>query len=142
MKVLVFPLLLGVAVVAARSTPSKGTQWQGTIGNGMKGGRISFVVAPDGKTLSQLTFSGYWRCGGKLEQITIGPDTNFTVRDGNVRGVAVDPPAGGASAWRYDLEGRFSGAEAATGTFRLNINALSCDTRRLEWTAVPVGPAE
>jgi hypothetical protein len=142
MKVLVFPLLLGVAVVAARSAPPKGTQWQGTVSNGMKGDKISFVVAPDGKTLTDLTFSGYWRCSGKLEQTTIGPDSDFAIKGGKVSGVVVDPAGGGATAWRYDLQGDFTGKAAAKGTFRMNINALGCDTYQLQWTAAPVGPAK
>ncbi|GAB3827522.1 hypothetical protein [Hymenobacter jeollabukensis] len=133
MKVLVFPLLLGVAVVAA---PPKPVHWTGTISNGMKGDKISFDVAPDGKTLSNLTFQGYWRCGGKLEQMTAGPKQALTIQNGKASGVVVDPPKGGATAWRFEFDGDI-GKTAAKGTFRMNINALSCDTYKLQWTAAP-----
>ncbi|RTQ53762.1 hypothetical protein EJV47_03235 [Hymenobacter gummosus] len=136
MKVLVFPLLFSVAVYAARLEPPKPTRWTGPISNGMKGDKISFDVAPDGKTVSNVTFEGYWRCSGKLEQTTAGPEKAFPVQGGKIRGVVVDPPNGGATAWRYELEGDLSKA-AAKGTFRMNINALGCDTYKLQWTAAP-----
>ncbi|WP_400192604.1 hypothetical protein [Hymenobacter sp. B81] len=138
LRLLLFPLLLAVAVVAA-PPKGKGTQWQGTISNGMKGDKLSFVVSADGKRISQLTFSGYWRCGGKLEQTTVGPDGSFTVQNGQVKGALVEPPQGGSTAWRYDLQGRFTGKTVAQGTFRMNINGLGCDTHLLQWKAAPAG---
>ncbi|RAK64666.1 hypothetical protein [Hymenobacter edaphi] len=133
MKVLVFPLLLGVAVVTA---PPKPTRWTGTFSNGMKGAKISFDVSPDGKSLSDLTFQGYWRCAGKLELTTAGPTHRFPIQNGRASGVVVDPPNGGATAWRFEFDGDI-GRKAAKGTFRMNINALNCDSYKLEWTAAP-----
>ncbi|OON70778.1 hypothetical protein B0919_01840 [Hymenobacter sp. CRA2] len=129
--------MLAVAVYAGHAAPPQPTHWTGTISNGMKGDKISFDVAPDGKTVSNVTFQGYWRCGGKLEQMTAGPTQAFPLQNGKVSGVAVDPPKGGATAWHYDFRGNFSGKTAAKGTFRMNINALSCDTYQLQWTAAP-----
>ena len=42
---------------------------------------------------------------------------------------------GGATAWRFDLDADVQGNKAK-GTFRMNINALSCNTGRLSWEAV------
>ncbi|UYZ58537.1 hypothetical protein [Hymenobacter latericus] len=144
MKHLLFPLLLAIAILnaPAKEAPPKGTKWEGTISNGMKGDKISFVVSPDGKKLSELTFSGYWRCSGKLEQTTVGPDSAFNIVGGKVAGVAVDPPSGGSTAWRFEVQGEFSGKAAAKGTFRMNINNLGCDTYKLQWAAAPVGVAK
>lgn len=141
LKLLLFPLLLTIAIVHARSAaePAKGTKWEGSLSNGMKGDKISFIVSPDGKRLSELTFSGYWRCSGKLEQTTVGPDSSFNIVNGKVSGVAVDPPNGGSTAWRFEVDGEFTGKAAAKGTFRMNINNLGCDTYKLQWTAAPVG---
>lgn len=136
MKVLVFPVLLGVAVYTARVEPPKSTHWAGTFSNGLQGTTVSFDVAPDGKTVSNLTFRGYWRCSGKLEQLTAGPGQTFAIQNGKARGVVVDPPQGGASAWRYAFDGEI-GQAAAQGTFRMSINGLGCDTYQLQWTAAP-----
>lgn len=136
MKVLVFPALLSVAVYAARLAPPQPTHWTGTISNGMKGDRISFDVAPDGKTVSNLTFRGYWRCKGKLEQLTAGPKQTFVLQNGKASGVAIDAPEGSASAWRYEFDGAVNKANAQ-GTLRLRVNGTSCDTYPLQWTAAP-----
>lgn len=137
MKVLVFPVLLGIAVYAEHVEPPKPTHWAGTFSNGMKGAKISFDVAPDGKTVSEVTFQGYWRCSGKLDLTTAGPTHNFAVKNGAFGGVVVDPPAGGATAWRFDVKGTLDQSKAS-GTFRMNINALGCDSYLLNWTAAPV----
>jgi hypothetical protein len=136
MKVLVFPVLLGVAVYAARFEPPKPTHWAGTISNGMKGDKISFDVTPDGRSVSNVTFQGYWRCSGKLEQTTAGPTHAFPLNAGKASGVVVDPPSGGATAWRFEFDGDI-GKAAAKGTFRMNINGLGCDSYKLQWTAAP-----
>mgnify|MGYP004531587365 CR=1 FL=1 len=136
MKVLIFPALLGLAVYSARLAPPQPTHWTGTISNGMKGDKISFDVAPDGKTVSNLTFRGYWRCSGQMEQLAAGPKQTFTLQNGKSSGVVVDPATGGTSARRYEFDGSI-GKAAAQGTFRLHINGLSCDTYKLQWTAEP-----
>ncbi len=102
----------------------------------MNGDKISFVLSADGKTIKDVTFSGYWRCSGRLEQTTVGPEKGFAVRNGKINGVVVDSPNGGATAWRFELHGALKG-KSAVGTFRMNINALGCDTYVLKWTAAP-----
>lgn len=136
MKVLVFPVLLSLAVYTARLAPPQPTHWTGTISNGMKGDKISFDVAPDGKSISNLTFRGYWRCAGKLEQTTAGPKQPFAIQNGKTSGIVVDPPGGGATAWRYEFSGSI-GKATGQGSFRMNINGLGCDTYLLNWTAAP-----
>lgn len=136
-KVLLFPLLLSVAIA---TTPPKGTRWAGTVSNGMKGDKISFVVSPDGRQLSELTFDGYWRCSGRLERQVIGPKAAFDIRNGKVSGTVLDPPSGGS--WRFELQGDFTGKAAAQGTFRMNITGLGCDTYKLQGAAAPAGPAQ
>ncbi|OGX82574.1 hypothetical protein BEN47_04105 [Hymenobacter lapidarius] len=129
-------LFSGLLAVAIATAPPKSTRWTGTIGNGMKGDKISFLVSPDGKLLSDLTFDGYWRCSGRLERRVTGPRDVFPIVKGKVSGVALDPPTG--SNWRFELRGNFTGKFAATGTFRMNITGLSCDSNQLQWAAAPV----
>ncbi|WP_139924924.1 hypothetical protein [Hymenobacter sp. DG01] len=137
MKLLLFPLLLAAAIVTTPPKPAKGTRWTGTISNGMKGDKVSFTVSPDGKRISDFTFDGYWRCSGKLERQVIGPEGGFEIKTGKLKAVAVEPPDGGATAWRFALEGDFTARTAAKGTFRMNINNLGCDTYVLQWSAKP-----
>ena len=129
-------LFSGLLAIAIATAPPKSTRWTGTVGNGMKGDKISFLVSPDGKTLSDLTFDGYWQCSGRLERQVVGPKDLFTIVDGKVSGVALDPPTG--SSWRFELQGDFTGKSAAAGTFRMNITGLGCDSHQLQWAAAPV----
>jgi hypothetical protein len=108
--------------------------FSGAIANGMKGDSLFFDVSADGKTLQNLTFKGYWRCSGKLEQQTVGPDGSFPIVGGKVDGHLSEPPNGGSTAWRFDLKAALQG-KTASGTFRMNINNLGCDTYLLRWTA-------
>jgi hypothetical protein len=126
---------------SANITPSASTQvagkkqhWEGAFTNGMKQTFISFDISADGKELQNLTFKGYWRCSGKLTQDIMGPQKNFAVTGNKVDGVISEPEGGGATATRYELHAVFNGNKAE-GTFRMNINALACDTYKLTWTA-------
>ena len=109
----------------------------GAFSNGMKGDSIFFDISADGKRLENLTFKGYWRCSGKLEQTEVGPEGNFNNRNGKVKGHVTEPPNGGSTAWRFELDAAIK-PTAASGTFRMNINNLGCDTYLLKWTAAPV----
>jgi hypothetical protein len=111
------------------------TSWVGTISNGYKGDSIRFDISADGKRLENLTFTGYWRCSGGIEQMTMGPEKSFSIKDGKVLGVITEPENGGASAFRFDLNAVISG-KSASGTLRINLNALGCDTYQLKWTAI------
>jgi len=108
--------------------------WQGTFSNGYKGATISFNISTDGNRLEDLTFSGYWKCSGGIEQITIGPDKSYSIQNGRVSGVITEPENGGATAFRFDLNATI-GSKSATGTLRINLNALGCDSYKLNWTA-------
>lgn len=117
-------------IISAQNKPS----WQGTFSNGYKGATISFNVSSDGSRLENLTFKGYWKCSGGLEEITIGPDKSYPIQNGRVAGVITEPENGGATAFRFDLNATI-GAKSAAGTLRINLNALGCDTYKLNWTA-------
>lgn len=125
---------------AQEGTPEKSSanagklHFEGSISNGMKGDRLSFDISVNGKKLSNLTFIGYWRCSGTLESITAGPKGDFTIIDKKVNDHISEPPNGGSTAWRYDLVADIKG-NTATGSFRMNINNLGCDTYKLLWTA-------
>jgi hypothetical protein len=123
---------ISTPVINAES--NKDQHWEGAFTNGMKQTYISFDVSADGKQLKNLTFKGYWYCSGKLTQDILGPEENFTITNNAVNGVITEPEGGGATATRYDLKATFKGSKAE-GSFRMNINALGCDTRVLTWTA-------
>jgi hypothetical protein len=114
--------------------PAAPRHFAGALSNGMKGDSIFFDVSADGRKLENLTFKGYWRCSGKLEQTTVGPDGAFTINAGKVDDHISEPPNGGSTAWRFDLKADIQ-ADKASGTFRMNINNLGCDTYLLNWTA-------
>lgn len=133
-KILSSVLLCFGLFLTLSSCAQKKKTFTGTFSNGMKGDKISFVLSADGKWVEDLTFDGYWRCSGRLEQTKVGPDKKIAVKNGKISGIVVDPENGGSTAWRFDLQGVLSGNKAS-GTFRMNINALGCDTYLLKWTA-------
>ncbi len=108
--------------------------FRGAISNGMKGDSLSFDISADGKKLENLTFKGYWRCAGRQERTTVGPDGAITIVGNKVNEHISEPPNGGSTAWRFKLVADIKGNTAA-GTFRMNINNLGCDSYELKWTA-------
>jgi hypothetical protein len=116
------------------SKPAGPRHFAGALSNGMKGDSIFFDIPADGRSLQNLTFKGYWRCSGRLEQMTAGPEGAFSVVGNKVDGHISEPPNGGSTAWRFDLKADIQGNKAS-GTFRMNINNLGCDTYLLNWTA-------
>jgi hypothetical protein len=108
--------------------------FEGTFSNGMKGAKFTFTLSADGKTMNDITFRGYWRCSGKLDLTTLGPSKGIKVQNGIIDAIVVEPENGGATAMRYELHGTIKGSQAS-GTFRMNLNALGCDTYKLNWTA-------
>jgi hypothetical protein len=127
--------LLCTALVFMAALSASGQQkFSGTFSNGYKGGRLSFVLSADKKTIKDFTFTGHWRCSGSVESITAGPEKAFPVKSGVVDVVLTEPEGGGASAFRFAIKGTLSG-KVASGTFRMSIAGLSCDTYLLNWTA-------
>ena len=116
------------------SSSGTGGHWEGTFSNGMKGAKISFEISNDGKELKNLIFQGYWRCEGKLDLTTLGPEKSFAIQNNKVDGVIVEPEGGGATAARFELHATINN-DKAEGSFRMNINGLGCDTYKLNWTA-------
>lgn len=103
------------------------------ISNGMKGDSLFFDISADRKKLSNLTFKGYWRCSGTLTQErAAGPKGSFDVVNNKVDGAIAEPPGGGATSWRFELHTTLDGNKA-TGTFRMNINNLGCDSYVLKF---------
>lgn len=133
MKTIFYCLFLFAAL---NVNAQKDKKYEGSFSNGMKGAKFSFVLSADGKKVKDVTFQGYWRCDGKLELTTMGPSENkaFPVVNGKVDGIIVEPENGGATAARFELHGIINGKQAS-GTFRMNINALACDSYKLNWTA-------
>jgi len=127
-------ITLTAFLILAFNPAKNESTWIGSFSNGYKGATISFDITADGKRLENLTFKGYWRCSGRTEQITMGPDKSYAIQNGVVTGVITEPENGGSSAFRFDLNA-VVGSKTASGTLRININALSCDTYLLKWTA-------
>ncbi|WP_207425619.1 hypothetical protein [Pedobacter sp. SYSU D00535] len=128
-KSILFAFLLSFSMISFAQK-----KFNGTFSNGYKGAKISFELSKDGKTIKNLTFNGYWRCGSSTEQITAGPEKPISVANGVIKSVITDPENGGASAFRFDIQGTVKG-NTASGTFRMSIAGLSCDTYLLNWTA-------
>ncbi|HSN60389.1 MAG TPA: hypothetical protein VLR49_05620 [Ferruginibacter sp.] len=126
-------LIIGVASLMSLTACGQ-KKFTGTFSNGYKGAKLSFVLSADEKQIKDFTFTGYWRCGGSTENITAGPEKTFAVTNCEVHGVITDPENGGASAFRFSLDGIIKG-KTASGTFRMSITGLSCDTYLLNWTA-------
>lgn len=123
------------ALVLVTGYTARGQQkFSGTFSNGYKGGKVTFVLSADKKTVKDFTFTGHWRCSGTVESITAGPEKAFPVKNGGVDVVITEPEGGGATAFRFAIKGVING-KAATGTFRMSITALGCDTYLLNWTA-------
>jgi hypothetical protein len=119
----------------AKETTGNIKYFKGAFSNGMKGDSLSFNLSADGKKVSNLTFNGYWRCSGKLErQQYAGPAGTYDVANGKVDGHISEPPNGGSTAWRFDLKATIEGNKAS-GSFRMNINNLGCDTYLLKFEA-------
>lgn len=101
-------------------------RWKGSFSNGMKGATISFDV--EGNQVKNVTFQGYWRCDGKLELTTIGPDKGYLIKGKTVDGTIKE------SGFYFELHGAFNGNKAS-GTLRFAFVAGGCDTYKLNWTA-------
>jgi hypothetical protein len=114
------------AVATETSSDAPAGKWKGTFSNGMKGAIISFEV--NGNQVKELTFQGYWRCDGKLELTTIGPEKGYTIKGKAVDGTVKE------SGFYFELHGTFNGNKAS-GTLRFAFVAGGCDTYKLNWTA-------
>jgi hypothetical protein len=110
-------------------------KFRGALTGGYKGDSIFFEISEDGNRVENLAFKGHWRCSGKIERVPIaGPEGSLPIIDGKVDDHISDPPDGGATAWRFDLKAEFNGTKAE-GKFRMNINALDCNSGMLSFTA-------
>ena len=94
------------------------------------------MVSPDGSRVSDVTFEGHWDCSDGIEMTTSGPSGEFPLSGNRIQITSVEPEGGGATATRFVMDGTVEGGRAS-GTLRINLNALGCDTRQLSWTAAP-----
>lgn len=124
----------GSSSSSASSLSNISGHWEGNFSNGYKGAKISFDITEDQKELKELTFQGYWRCDGKLDLTTLGPEKAFPIQNNKVDGVIAEPEGGGATAVRFEFHANII-ADSTTGTFRMNLNGLGCDTYVLNFTA-------
>jgi hypothetical protein len=130
--------LLGLLAGPPRPRPAAGTHFLGTFSNGAKGDTLSFMLAPDGRTISDLKFKGYWRCAGQLVQLPAGgPKGTYAITNGRIAGRLCQDGAGNC----YELSGRVAGA-AANGKLRLTNRAQRCDSDELVWSAVATKPTK
>lgn len=127
-------IFIGLLIGLSQLSFAQKKQFKGVFTNGLKGAKCSFELSPDGKTLKDFIFTGYWRCSGKLDLMTMGPSKPIKVTNGKFDAVLVEPENGGATAFRFELHGQIKG-KSASGTFRANLNAMACDTYVLNWTA-------
>ena len=113
-------------IQTANEADAAAGHWKGTFSNGMKGATISFDV--QGNEVKNLTFQGYWRCDGKLELTTLGPEKGYTIKGKLVDGTIKE------SGFYFELHGNFEGSKAS-GTLRFAFVAGGCDNYKLNWTA-------
>jgi hypothetical protein len=122
-------------IIQVSHTSATRTKFRGALTGGYKGDSIFFEVSEDGSRVENLAFKGHWRCSGKIESLPIaGPEGFLPIIDGKVDDHISDPPDGGSTAWRFDLKAVFNGKKAE-GKFRMNINALDCNTGMLSFVA-------
>ncbi len=133
LKTLLFPALLSIAIFTA---PPKGTRWVGVVSNGPEKDKISFVVSPDGRQLSALTFNGIWQGRGQPGPAAGMAKDALRIANGRVSGVLLASPTGRPR--RFELQGDFARAAPAATTFRMNLTEPGGTTRELCWTAVPL----
>ena len=129
-------MIIAVGCITAQVAYSQ-QKFAGSFSNGYKGAKLSFVLSADKKTITGFTFNGYWRCAGSTEHIVAGPQQSFPVNRSEVHAVIKYPENGGASAFRFNIKGTVK-SNTASGTFRMSITGLSCDTYLLNWTAKPI----
>ncbi|HWK89063.1 MAG TPA: hypothetical protein VNP72_03685, partial [Longimicrobium sp.] len=117
---------------AKNASTVRAGRWAGTAANGYKGDSILFTVSGDGRTVSDVEFRGHWRCAGSIKRMDVGhvPGT-FTVSTAGAFGEEKREPY-----LLWTVAGQFSGADAASGTLRIEYET-ECDTHKLEWSAAP-----
>lgn len=135
-------LLLKLATTQGPAAQSPSIRYEGTFSNGIKGDTISFLLSPDGNTISGLTFKGYWRCAGKLQPLAaVGPRGTYTVTNGAIAGRLCEGSQKSGPDNCFELSGKINGA-AANGKLRLSDKAKRCDSGQLLWSAVAVNPTK
>lgn len=109
-----------------------GKHFEGPFTSGMKGAKISFDISADGKKLNNLTYKGYWHCGGKTEFANYSPDTGYDIIDGKVSGTIQERSTG--VLFEFMIDGNITGS-TASGTYNMRLNPGNCMTGTITWTA-------
>ncbi|ACO45954.1 hypothetical protein DEDE109153_02620 [Deinococcus deserti] len=119
------------------SAPRPG-HYRGELVGDFKGNAISFQVAADGKIISNVQMTGYWRCSDSLSNTTYKTNPRLVSTYGAMPGTV--PVKGGlfsAEAKQpyllWDVSGRFVSPTTAQGTFMVQSN--DCTSYKLTFTA-------
>lgn len=125
------------AAQQAGSAPRPG-HYRGELLGDFKGNAISFQVAVDGKTISNVQMTGYWRCSDSLSNTTYKTNPRLVSTYGAMPGTV--PVKGGlfsAEAKQpyllWDISGRFVSPTSAQGTFM--VQSSDCTSYKLTFTA-------
>lgn len=118
-------------------TPRPGT-YTGDLTGDFKGTTISFQVAADGRTITNVRMTGYWRCRDSLSSSGAKVNARLIGALGEIPGNV--PVQGGAFNRRatapylaWEFAGRFVSATQAQGTFL--VEASDCTSYKLNFTA-------
>lgn len=116
----------------------KAGRWTGPVTGGFQGDEIAFTVSDDGSRITDVVFSGHWRCrdGGSTFSSTKTMDVGHVPGEFTVGG---DGTFGGEQREPYLLwtvTGRPDGSGGGHGTIRIEYDT-ECDTYALEWAARP-----
>ncbi|MFD1730315.1 hypothetical protein ACFSC4_03150 [Deinococcus malanensis] len=112
--------------------------YRGELLGDFKGNAISFQVAADGRTISNVQMTGYWRCSDSLSNTTYKTSPRLVSTYGAMPGT-VPVKAGLFSAEAkqpyllWNLSGRFVTPTTAQGTFMVQSN--DCTSYKLTFTA-------
>ncbi|MFC4639307.1 hypothetical protein [Deinococcus hohokamensis] len=116
----------------------RGGVYRGELKGDFKGTTISFQVSADGRTISNVQMTGYWRCSDSLSNTTY--KTNPRLVGG--LGALPDPVAVRQGAFDVEMKrpylvwnfaGRFTSATTAQGTFM--VQSTDCTSYKLSFTA-------
>jgi Ca2+-binding RTX toxin-like protein len=114
----------------ARTTP---TPPPALVTGNYKGDVVSFDLAADAKTISNLKIDFSGQCSGASTRIQVADSGPFAVHAD--RTVAIDEQKSNGDSLK--LNGTFQSGGTATGTFELRttLGGVACDTGSVRWTA-------
>ncbi|GGM16958.1 hypothetical protein [Deinococcus aerophilus] len=131
-------ILACTAPLSLAAAPRSGV-FKGELTGDFRGNTISFRVSADGKTISDVTMTGYWRCSDSLTNTTYKTNPRVIGALGAMPGtVAVKQGKFETTAKKpylaWDFEGRFTSVDVAEGSFMAQ--SMDCTSYRLKFKAV------